>query len=229
MEPKRFTFKRRNVKSSKEDVGRKSRLSRIRSKGGESNGVQASDMDVYTTSNTKEVAKEGTKHMESGSIHEDSVLGWEILLELMSLRVLKQRLELCGKHSILEVVVTSIKKVVEGFVYVRASCFLGLQETKAGLVTGDWIEDIWGSKNFGFAQVPANAVIALDRKESDHCPIVLKDISVDFGSKPFRVFDILLEDPDVEKIIVEAWDEKLRQSRHLDETEMREWMEARRN
>ncbi|GJY01606.1 hypothetical protein Tco_0359758 [Tanacetum coccineum] len=58
MEPKRFTFERRNIKSSKEDVGRKSRLSRIRSKGGESNGVQASDMDVYTTSNTKEVAKE---------------------------------------------------------------------------------------------------------------------------------------------------------------------------
>ncbi|GJY39390.1 putative RNA-directed DNA polymerase, eukaryota [Tanacetum coccineum] len=282
----------------------------------------------------------------------------------------------------------------------EAPCFLGLQETKAGLVTKDWIEDIWGSKNFGFAQVPANgrsgglisiwntnsftykdgvgderfiaikgewkgvegeivvvnvygphesrhkkalwdrllslmdnvnaawcflgdfnevrnkedrlntqfqekeaddfndfittatlieiplggrkftrisddgckfskldrflvspnfnekwinlAAIALDRKESDHCPIVLKDISVDFGPKPFRVFDIWLEDPDVEKIVVEAWgkmvtshrpdyqniDEYRRaamrweveaESRILDETEMREWMEARRN
>nr|GFA71478.1 hypothetical protein [Tanacetum cinerariifolium] len=122
---------RKNKKRKVDDEGEfvavtygfKEGLSRTRSEGGESNGVQASDMDVHTTSKTKEVAKECSKHMESGSIHEDSVLGWEILLELMSLRLLEQRLELCGK---------------------------------AGLVTEDWIEDIWGSKNFGFAQVPAN-------------------------------------------------------------------------
>lgn len=29
------------------------------------------------------------------------------------------------------------------------------------------------------------AVVALDRKLSDHCPIVLKDLDVDFGPKPF--------------------------------------------
>nr|GEZ00298.1 putative RNA-directed DNA polymerase, eukaryota [Tanacetum cinerariifolium] len=41
------------------------------------------------------------------------------------------------------------------------------------------------------------AVLALDRKLSDHCPIVLKDLDVDFGPKPFRVFDIWLKEVDI--------------------------------
>lgn len=67
--------KRTSAKLSKNDVGRKRRLSRTRSEGDESNGVQVSDMDIHTTSKAKESDKEGNKHMESGSIHEDSVLG----------------------------------------------------------------------------------------------------------------------------------------------------------
>ena len=31
------------------------------------------------------------------------------------------------------------------------------------------------------------SVTALDRKLSDHCPIVLKDVDLDFVPKPFRV------------------------------------------
>ncbi|GKF40555.1 hypothetical protein Tco_0120616, partial [Tanacetum coccineum] len=86
-----------------------------------------------------------------------------------------------------------------------------------------------------------STAIALDRKESYHYQIVLKDIFVDFGPKPFRVFDIWLEDPGEEKIISRSdqtideyriaamrWKVEA-ESTQLEETEMREWTEARRN
>lgn len=38
------------------------------------------------------------------------------------------------------------------------------------------------------------AVVALDRDLSDHCPIEMKNNIVDFGPKPFRIFDVWLED-----------------------------------
>ncbi|GJR95546.1 retrovirus-related pol polyprotein from transposon TNT 1-94 [Tanacetum coccineum] len=43
------------------------------------------------------------------------------------------------------------------------------------------------------------SAIALDRKLSDHCPIMLKDIDMDFGPKPFRVYDMWLEEVDIEQ------------------------------
>ncbi|GKB74992.1 transposon TX1 [Tanacetum coccineum] len=46
------------------------------------------------------------------------------------------------------------------------------------------------------------SVVALDRKLSDHCPIVLKDVDLDFGPKPFRAFDIWLEESDF--ILIES-------------------------
>ncbi|PWA80255.1 reverse transcriptase domain, Reverse transcriptase zinc-binding domain protein [Artemisia annua] len=49
------------------------------------------------------------------------------------------------------------------------------------------------------------AVVALDRKLSDHVPIVLKDLDVDFGPKPFHVFDIWLKEVDIEEE-KEIWD-----------------------
>ncbi|XP_071715057.1 uncharacterized protein [Rutidosis leptorrhynchoides] len=33
------------------------------------------------------------------------------------------------------------------------------------------------------------SVIALDRRDSDHCPILLRDKVIDFGPKPFKIFD----------------------------------------
>ncbi|GKA09897.1 hypothetical protein Tco_0689330 [Tanacetum coccineum] len=85
-------------------------------------------------------------------------------------------------------------------------------------------------------EIPLGA-IALDRKESYHYQIVLKDIFVDFGPKPFRVFDIWLRILLWSRVVVEAWascldqniDEYRRdavrweveaESRILDETEM---------
>nr|GEV05564.1 transposon TX1 [Tanacetum cinerariifolium] len=34
---------------------------------------------------------------------------------------------------------------------------IGIQETKCGMVDEIWIEDLWGGKGFGFAQLPVNA------------------------------------------------------------------------
>ncbi|GJX67804.1 hypothetical protein Tco_0303531 [Tanacetum coccineum] len=47
--------------------------------------------------------------------------------------------------------------------------------------------------------------VALDRKLSNHCPIVLKDVDLDFGPKPFRAFDIWLEERDIRNVVEEAW------------------------
>ncbi|GKD72848.1 transposon TX1 uncharacterized, partial [Tanacetum coccineum] len=54
------------------------------------------------------------------------------------------------------------------------------------------------------------SVIALDRKLSDHCPIVLKDVDLDFGPKPFRVFNVWLEEPDFYHVVEEAWKKEVR-------------------
>ncbi|XP_071709068.1 uncharacterized protein [Rutidosis leptorrhynchoides] len=47
--------------------------------------------------------------------------------------------------------------------------------------------------------------LALDRKYSDHCPIVLKDNDRNFGPKPFKIFDAWLDDDEVESVIRGAW------------------------
>ena len=57
------------------------------------------------------------------------------------------------------------------------------------------------------------AVIALDRKLSDHCPIVLKDVNLDFGPKPFRVFNVWLDEPDFYHVVEEAWKKEVRSYR----------------
>ncbi|XP_071727610.1 uncharacterized protein [Rutidosis leptorrhynchoides] len=49
------------------------------------------------------------------------------------------------------------------------------------------------------------SVVALDRNTSDHCPIVLRDKCIDFGLKPFKIFDIWFKTNEVEKVITEAW------------------------
>nr|GEV31370.1 putative ribonuclease H protein At1g65750 family [Tanacetum cinerariifolium] len=56
-------------------------------------------------------------------------------------------------------------------------------------------------------------VVALDRKLSDHCPIVLKDVDVDFGPKPFRFFDIWLEEKDVGQVVESVWNKDARSRR----------------
>ncbi|XP_071708573.1 uncharacterized protein [Rutidosis leptorrhynchoides] len=49
-------------------------------------------------------------------------------------------------------------------------------------------------------------VVALERKDSDHCPIVLKDSEKDFGPKPFKLFDAWFNENGFEQIITDAWE-----------------------
>ncbi|GJY58781.1 RNA-directed DNA polymerase, eukaryota [Tanacetum coccineum] len=49
------------------------------------------------------------------------------------------------------------------------------------------------------------SVVALDRKLFDHCPIVLKDVELDFRPKPFHVFNVWLDDTDFNQVVEEAW------------------------
>ncbi|GKC70351.1 RNA-directed DNA polymerase, eukaryota [Tanacetum coccineum] len=53
-------------------------------------------------------------------------------------------------------------------------------------------------------------IVALDQKLSDHCPIVLKDAELDFGPKPFRVFNMCMEESDFIQVIEEAWKKDVR-------------------
>ncbi|GKB15146.1 transposon TX1, partial [Tanacetum coccineum] len=57
------------------------------------------------------------------------------------------------------------------------------------------------------------AVVAIDRKLSDHCPIFLKDMDLDFGPKPFRFFDTWLEEKDIGQVVAGAWEKEVRSSR----------------
>ncbi|XP_071739246.1 uncharacterized protein [Rutidosis leptorrhynchoides] len=50
------------------------------------------------------------------------------------------------------------------------------------------------------------AAVTLDRTSSDHVPIVLKDERKDFGPKPFKVFDVWLDEDGVDQVIVDAWE-----------------------
>nr|GEU47210.1 zinc finger, CCHC-type [Tanacetum cinerariifolium] len=56
-------------------------------------------------------------------------------------------------------------------------------------------------------------VVALDRKLSDHCPIIQKDVKLDFGPKKFSAFDIWLEDRDIRNMVEDAWKIEVRSRR----------------
>ncbi|XP_071738762.1 uncharacterized protein [Rutidosis leptorrhynchoides] len=59
------------------------------------------------------------------------------------------------------------------------------------------------SENFIISWGDVSA-IALDRRTSDHSPIILRDKNEDFGPKPFKFFDIWLQCPEVEPMIIDA-------------------------
>ncbi|GKB72955.1 RNA-directed DNA polymerase, eukaryota [Tanacetum coccineum] len=57
------------------------------------------------------------------------------------------------------------------------------------------------------------STVALDRKLSDHCPIVLKDMDVDFSPKSFRVFDIYLKEADIENVLLKGYNKYVKSRR----------------
>ncbi|XP_071705014.1 uncharacterized protein [Rutidosis leptorrhynchoides] len=56
-------------------------------------------------------------------------------------------------------------------------------------------------------------VIALDRHLSNHCPLILRDKVIDYGPKPFKVFDEWFNYEEVDKVIMEAWKVPIRGSK----------------
>lgn len=52
---------------------------------------------------------------------------------------------------------------------------------------------------------PACTNFTLERNFSDHCPIMLRAKVIDWGSKPFRVFDCWFKDKSFQKVVRECW------------------------
>lgn len=52
------------------------------------------------------------------------------------------------------------------------------------------------------------SVTALERRRSDHCPIMLRDKVIDYGPKPFRVYDFWMEE-----VVRSGWGNPVRSSR----------------
>ncbi|GJS56701.1 hypothetical protein Tco_0651485 [Tanacetum coccineum] len=106
---------------------------------------------------------------------------------------------------------------------------IGLQETNIGLVDDVWIEkygrrvsddDMKFSKldrfllNEEFSNMWGNlSVVALDRKLPDHCPIGIKDVDLNFRPRPFRVFNIWLEEPHIGQVVEGAWNKEVKNRR----------------
>ncbi|XP_071695196.1 uncharacterized protein [Rutidosis leptorrhynchoides] len=57
------------------------------------------------------------------------------------------------------------------------------------------------------------ATCALERKHSDHCPIILKDGNTDFGPKPIRVYDNWIEQEGSLEVINSGWEQHIHGSR----------------
>lgn len=52
-----------------------------------------------------------------------------------------------------------------------------------------------GKTLFSIKRRPELSVVGIERKLSDHCPIVLKPSNRNFRAKPFRFFNVWLEEP----------------------------------
>ena len=52
---------------------------------------------------------------------------------------------------------------------------------------------------------PESCQLVLQRNLSDHCPTILQTSMVDWGPKPFRVFDWWLQQKGYQKMVREAW------------------------
>ncbi|XP_071700645.1 uncharacterized protein [Rutidosis leptorrhynchoides] len=57
------------------------------------------------------------------------------------------------------------------------------------------------------------SVVALDRRISDHCPLLLRDKVMDFGPKPTRMFDHWLTKDGAEQAIKNSWEKPINSNR----------------
>ena len=62
------------------------------------------------------------------------------------------------------------------------------------LVSKEWL-DLW----------PNSQQFVLSRSISDHCAVILKEVSVDWGSKPFRCLDVWQRDSGFKEFVRSSW------------------------
>ncbi|KAL5137892.1 putative ribonuclease H protein [Glycine soja] len=55
------------------------------------------------------------------------------------------------------------------------------------------------------SQWPDSTQFVLDRDFSDHCPILLRSRTIDWGPKPFKIMDWWLKDKDFQKMVSHRW------------------------
>ncbi|XP_071740659.1 uncharacterized protein [Rutidosis leptorrhynchoides] len=80
------------------------------------------------------------------------------------------------------------------------------------------------------------SVIALDHHLSDHCPLVMRDKVLDYGPKPFKVFDEWFNCDEIDSIITDAWKQPIEaleweikaESHPLSDSDRGKWLECRR-
>ncbi|XP_071713729.1 uncharacterized protein [Rutidosis leptorrhynchoides] len=54
------------------------------------------------------------------------------------------------------------------------------------------------------------SISVLDRRDSDHCPLMLNDGVIDFAPKPFKVFNEWFNKEGVDKVIQKGWNKEVR-------------------
>ena len=52
---------------------------------------------------------------------------------------------------------------------------------------------------------PGSSQFTLNRNFSDHCPVMLKSKSIDWGPKPFRILDYWLTNKSFKNLVQESW------------------------
>ncbi|XP_071687231.1 uncharacterized protein [Rutidosis leptorrhynchoides] len=90
--------------------------------------------------------------------------------------------------------------------------FWKILESVTDLPDVEWVID--GDFNeVCFQQERQNCYMFSERKTLDHYPILLRDKNEDVGPKPFKVFNVWLENKKADNIVVEAWNKPVGGSR----------------
>ncbi|GKU99398.1 hypothetical protein SLEP1_g12255 [Rubroshorea leprosula] len=67
-------------------------------------------------------------------------------------------------------------------------------------------EKIWAfAREIGVGDYGNKTERGLKRLKSDHCPILMKNSTIDWGPKPFHFFDVWLDSPGCKELVDEVW------------------------
>ncbi|KAH1215344.1 putative ribonuclease H protein [Glycine max] len=86
-----------------------------------------------------------------------------------------------------------VRSVGRNFTWVRPNGS-AMSKLDRFLLSDDWL-----------IQWPDSTQFVLDRDFSDHCPILLRSTTVDWGPRPFKVMDWWLQDKEFQKMVSHRW------------------------